>query len=620
MAATLAFGLWLLVGCGASVLIPVNPIEPNQPNPTGPPPTAQQGGTVTLAPAYAAIGQAQTRQFTATVQGGGTLEWAVNGVVGGSVATGTIDSTGLYTAPATLTLSSNVLVTAAVVSSPTVNFATSVMSLIRPGAITSTANPQVAAYGMSLPEPGTVSVQFGTDTSYGLETWTQPTPGANGGIVNLYVAGMLGQTLYHMRSVVTLADGATYAETDRIFMTGTPPTTSAVTVTKTAGAVPQPGIELFDTLRPYQPAQAFATDLAGNVIWTYTYTGPQDDFVQPIKMLPNGNFLVQISYASSIPVQKNGHVQPGSLDEVREVDLAGNTIRSVTRAQVTAALAAQGYTLNIGSLHHDVLMLPNGHMVLLFSLEESVAVDGSPGLTNVLGDALVDVDANGTPDWVWNAFDHLDVNRHPFLFPDWTHSNALLYSADDHNLVLSVRHQNWLLKIDFEDGKGSGNVLWHLGEGGDFQLIGGTDPTDWFYAEHGPSYFSKNTTGVFTLGVMDNGDDRAFPQGVTCGVAGAAPCLYSTASVLQVDETKKTATLVQHYVPPASMYSFFGGDVILLPNGDIEADFCGDKAGSVVQELTGPGGPEQIVWQASTPGANQYRAERIGSLYPGVQW
>jgi arylsulfate sulfotransferase len=214
----------------------------------------------------------------------------------------------------------------------------------------------------------------------------------------------------------------------------------------------------------------------------------------------------------------------------------------------------------------------------------------------------------------------LDVNRHPFQFPDWTHSNALLYSADDHDVLLSVRHQNWILKIDFQDGKGSGNVLWRLGEGGDFRLQGGTDPTDWFYAQHGPSYFSSNTSGVFTLGVMDNGDDRQFPAGVLCGVGGAAPCHYSTASVLQVDEGTRTATLVQHYVPPASMYSFFGGNVALLGNGDVEADFCAVTAGSVVQDLRGPAGSEQVVWQAVTKYTNQYRAERLPSLYPGVQW
>jgi hypothetical protein len=81
------------------------------------------------------------------------------------------------------------------------------------------------------------------------------------------------------------------------------------------------------------------------------------------------------------------------------------------------------------------------------------------------GDALVDVDPSGNPVWVWNTFDDLDVNRHPMNFPDWTHSNDMLYSSDDHNLPLSIRHQNWVVKIEYLDGQGSGKVLWRLGEG-----------------------------------------------------------------------------------------------------------------------------------------------------------
>jgi arylsulfate sulfotransferase len=237
---------------------------------------------------------------------------------------------------------------------------------------------------------------------------------------------------------------------------------------------------------------------------------------------------------------------------------------------------------------------------------------------------LVDVDSNYNPDWVWSTFDHLDVNRHPMQFPDWTHGNALLYSPDDHDLLFSMRHQNWIVKIDFQDGTGTGNILWHLGYQGDFTLVGDTNPADWFYAQHGMNFFSQNTSGVFQLGTFDNGNDRQFAAGVTCGAAGAPPCLYSTVPVLQLDETAMTATMISHYIAPASMYSFFGGQADLLPNGDYEADFCSASGGAIVQEYQ-PGTSvvqtaPQIVWQSVSPGFDQYRALRIPSLYPGVQW
>ena len=612
-----ALGLVALSGCG-QIVESYQPATPAAP--TAAPPSAGQSGSVTMLPKYAALGQGGTVQFHATVSGAGTVQWMVNGVPGGSAATGTVDSTGLYTAPASVMQSTNVKVSAGLSGSASQNFASSVVSLIQPGLVSYTNNPQVATYGMYLPAPGKVKIEFGVTTSYGYSTWTQTTPSANGGGVAIYVAGMLAKTPYHMRADVILDDGATYSDTDQVFQTGTPPQTAIVLVTPQAGKTPQPGIELFDTLVPHEDAQAFATDLQGNVIWTYSYGGPIADAIQPIKMLANGHFLVQISYGSSLQLS-DPNLPIGKLDELREVDLAGNTIRSLTQAQVAAALQSEGYTFDLGSLHHDVLELPNGHLVLLLSVKKVFHdLTGLPGSTTVLGDALVDVDQNFKPDWVWNSFDHLDVNRHPYLFPDWTHSNSLLYSTDDHNLLLSVRHQDWILKIDFQDGTGTGNILWKLGEGGDFALQGGTDPTDWFYAQHGLSYFSTNTTGVFTLGVMDNGDDRIFPPGTVCGATGPLPCLYSTISVLQVDENRKIATLVVHDVSDHRVYSSFAGDVSPLLNGDIEVDFGGIKSGAVIQELDGSSGTPQLVWQAETPQTYQFRTERLPSLYPGVQW
>ena len=282
---------------------------------------------------------------------------------------------------------------------------------------------------------------------------------------------------------------------------------------------------------------------------------------------------------------------------------------------------SDGSNYQLKSFHHRVLPLPNGHMVVLASYPKIFTnLPSLTGTTSVLGDVLVDVDQNLNPDWVWSAFDHLDVNRHPMNFPDWTHSNDMLYSSDDHNLLLSIRHQNWILKIDFNDGQGSGNILWHLGEGGDFKLVGGTDPTDWFYAQHGMYYFTPNTTGVFRMGIMDNGNDRIFPPPtgqVFCKTTGSAQC-YSTIPMLEINENDMTATLVTHYTPPPSYYNYFGGNVEQLENGDMHVNFCAAAPGGIVQELDPTG--SQVIWQGITPNANQFRVDRLGSLYPGVQW
>ena len=89
---------------------------------------------------------------------------------------------------------------------------------------------------------------------------------------------------------------------------------------------------------------------------------------------------------------------------------------------------------------------------------------------------LIDVDQGWKPVRVWSAFDHLDVNRHVQGLPDWTHSNAVLYTPNDGNLLLSVRHQSWILKIDYNNGTGTGAALWRLGDEGDFTLRRGPKP------------------------------------------------------------------------------------------------------------------------------------------------
>jgi arylsulfate sulfotransferase len=606
-----------VAGC-ADIHLPGGGTQPPGP-PSGPPPTAGGDGTVTITPQYAAIAAGQTFQFSAKSSNGGAIQWSVSG--GGS-----INQSGNYSAPSSVSQSENVTITAALSSNPTKDFATAVMAVIKPGAMACpelTGNPQVAQYTVYLPAPGKVGVEFGQDTSYGRDTWQLRTPSPNGGQVQLWVAGMLGKTTYHMRGHAILDNGAVFNDLDQTCTTGTPPSTSAVTAT-TIGT-PQPGIEMWNTVQPANDAQVFATDLNGNVIWTYSYAHTQADLVQGAQLLPNGDVLMVISFLSSLNLPNEGSL----IDEVREVDLAGNTVRSVTVADVDKKLAsmpnlhdAQGTTYNFKSFHHDVVVLPNGHWVILADYAKGYSnLQGISGSIPVLGDAIVDVDANGNPDWVWNAFDHLDVNRHPMNFADWTHANNMLYSTDDHNLLLSMRHQNWIIKIEFLDGAGSGKVMWRLGEGGDFKLEGGVDPTDWFYAQHGMNYVTANTTGVWRMVLMDNGNDRMFPSGsVNCNPfkPPLPSTCYSTMPVLEINENAMTATIVKHYEPGPSSFSYFGGNAEPLANGDYEVTFAATPKGGLVQELDPT--TLQVVWQGATPGASQYHVLRWPSLYPGVQW
>src|SRR5262249_49879149 len=164
--------------------------------------------------------------------------------------------------------------------------------------------------------------------------------------------------------------------------------------------------------------------------------------------------------------RRNGNLLIMYADQVREVDLAGNTIFALPRVQLQTSLNAVGLSNPpLTSLHHDILKLANGHYILL----ANIARTDIPWQPSVTGHVIVDWDPKkGAAVWTWNAFDHLDVARAPQGADDWTHGNALVYSPDDGNLLFSMRNQNWIIKINYADGAGDGSVLWRLGADGDF--------------------------------------------------------------------------------------------------------------------------------------------------------
>ncbi|MGB8885828.1 MAG: Ig-like domain-containing protein [Candidatus Korobacteraceae bacterium] len=75
---------------------------------------------VTVSPATANVVEGSTQQFTATVinSSSTTVTWQVNGVAGGNSSVGTIDATGLYTAPAIVPSPASVTVTAVLQANP----------------------------------------------------------------------------------------------------------------------------------------------------------------------------------------------------------------------------------------------------------------------------------------------------------------------------------------------------------------------------------------------------------------------------------------------------------------------------------------------------------------------
>jgi arylsulfate sulfotransferase len=489
--------------------------------------------------------------------------------------------------------------------------------------VSGTNNPLVAQYTVGSGCAGQVMVEFGPDTSYGRRTAWYPIPSFKP--LPILVAGMRASTTYHMRAQ-RVCSGQTDMAPDTTFTTGALPAVAfpALQVSRptpsqsqaqgqAAVAAENPGIEMITV--PVTGTPIFFTDRDGNTIWYYDVGQANYPFV--FKLLPNGHILLTFTNPSG--------------STLREIDLAGNTIREMDIYALQQKVQNAGYDFVPGGFHHDILPLANGHTLVLVDCGKSFTdLSGYPGTINVQGDAIIDLDPNWNPVWAWNSFDHLDVNRHLNGLPDWTHGNALVYSPDDGNILISMRHQSWVLKIDYNNGMGTGNVLWRLGYQGDFALtqygVPTIDPSVWFSFQHFPSLVSQSGSQT-TLAIWDNGDDRVLnSDGEECiypGTGPYPPC-YSRATIFQVDESAMVADL--QWADTISDFSNWGGSINQLGNGNVEFDINAPAIPpatgivSEVQEVTRTSAP-QVIWKMDilSP-STAYRAYRVPSLYPGATW
>lgn len=549
------------------------------------------------------------------------------------------------------------------------------------GQVADTKNPQVACYSIAPQYPADVWVKVSNGTQAGFSTWTRHAQG-NGVPVQLLVAGMQADTRYALKGVVRFSDGTVVEDNVHWFKTGTLPRwvhKIQMSVQDASGNTPQRGVELLNSTKE-QFGQAFVTDLQGQILWTYSMQyyqskqfikllrwkdwifehivrlfvrkgsdGPLRDslteaarrgdstpemtkiiqqssnlqIVNPIKLLPNGDMLLVIGLPSQALLM--GPLPHGANSSLREIDLTGKTVRELTVEQLNEKLHAAGYgRLHLQTLHHDVEILPNGHWIVLANQFRPGSNPGQ-GETDIFGDVLIDLDTNLNPVWAWDSFDHLDIHRSPMSSPDWTHGNAVVYTPDDGNLLFSMRHQNWVIKIDYRNGKGNGEIMWRLGRDGDLRLLNGQEPTDWQYAQHLPAIVGPASAGVFRLAMMDNGNARPLSNGRPCAEkkeqAAKQPLCYTTVPLFEIDEKAKTARQVTRKVFSTAEYSTWGGNAVALPNGNIETTLTSQRTPntSLIVEYV-PGNANQNVWRMQVKGLSIYRAQRIPSLYPGIWW
>ena len=389
--------------------------------------------------------------------------------------------------------------------------------------------------------------------------------------MNFLVAGMRPSSTYYLVHQVALSGSVTNGPL-LFFTTGALPgslTFPAETViagpdskTDTAASI----VLQCNINFPGSPASLpVATDLSGRILWyDAALASPAQNGVTIYRPLQGGTMLLSTNDPASTLV---------SQQLLQQIDLLGNVVRETNVEQVSSQLVAMGKD-PITSFNHDAILLPNRHIIALASNERLLTGVQGPGTVDVVGNMLVELDLNLQVVWSWNAFDQLDTTRlatlgetcgqgQPGCPPlalantanDWLHGNSVAYSSADGNLILSLRHQDWVIKIDYQNGAGTGKVLWRLGNQGDFVISPAPpDPSPWFSHQHDAEY---DIAGKPLLSVFDNGNVRRSQN----------PSANSRGQVYWLNEAAHT--VIQAVNSDLGTYSSAFGSAQLLSNGNL---------------------------------------------------
>jgi len=360
-----------------------------------------------------------------------------------------------------------------------------------------------------------------------------------------------------------------------------------------------------------------ATDMDGNVIW---YMRTPESLT---RVLPNGRFLVLSEGANSANEMRRSQV-------MKEVDLAGHVIRETNISRVAEQLETRGIHSDckkggkecVSGFHHEALRVPGGHTLVIAGLERMFpeGTQGSKEPVDILGDLVIDLDEDFQVAGLWNSFDHFDIKRAsladakcaggagrggcPPIFlasqaNGWLHSNSLNYIPTTGDFLISMPEQNWVLKIDWRNGNGTGKIVWRLGEGGDFTAKT-DDPDPWFSFQHDPGF---EPPGSNMLTILDDGHTRFKKD----------PKAHNRGQVWKLDEEARTATLMHN--ADLGVYAIAVGSAQTLKNGgySFEAGFINPTSpyGRAV-ETSADG---KVVYAQQVEGLVVYRSFRVADMY-----
>ena len=273
-----------------------------------------------------------------------------------------------------------------------------------------------------------------------------------------------------------------------------------------------PGMTLFNLVSPV--SYIIVVDDSGQVRWYYAV--PSENCGMSAHRLLSNRHLIFSSGRRHIV----------------ELDWLGHPVVDWTAANAppledveSETAADERIQVDVDAMHHSIQEMPNGN-ILTLSCEGRV-VDDYPTSTSdrtaptattlVSGDVIVEFTRTGEVVKRIALLDLLDPTRVGYgsdtefwgdWYPgaaDWSHGNAVIYDAESDAYIVSLRHQDAVVKID----RSTESVVWILGYHENWKsawqdkLLTPIDDLIW------PSHQHAVTLTNDGIGMYDNGNVRA---------------------------------------------------------------------------------------------------------------
>ncbi|MBM4372641.1 MAG: aryl-sulfate sulfotransferase, partial [Deltaproteobacteria bacterium] len=228
-------------------------------------------------------------------------------------------------------------------------------------------------------------------------------------------------------------------------------------------------------------------------------------------------------------------------------------------------------------MHHDLHPLADGTWLWLGHAETCPGDIPNGGTVNGY-DPVADETT-----WTWSFCDHYTPDP---VVKDWDHLNAVVRAPAGDGLLISAKNQNAIFKFD----PGSGEVLWRLGQDGDFTRTDGDGLA--FANQHAADFIAADRILLF-----DNGAEGWREE--------------SGAVELRIDEETRTFEVAWSWYPDPPVFAPIWSDADRLDNGNTLVTF-GRRDPALDSHLIEVTPAGERVWHLVTPEKwGWYRAERI---------